>query len=352
MPATILSAGPLKVGVIGLMTPDLPRVVARSTIDGLQVTPPVDAVRAQVARLEPLTDVVVVLSHMGDDLDRELAGQVSGIDVVLGGHSHKRVYPPVQVGKTLIVQAGSNLRHLGRLDLEVEADEVVGFRAELIPLWAKGAGEASAPVRETVRAAKALIDADYQQILGELAVPWARNYYAESNIGNWLTDQMRARAGADVAFLNSGGIRLDLSAGPISKGQLMSILPFDNRLSTFRVTGAQLRDILGANATAAVTRAYGVLQVSGVQYRWKRDQGHGVVLEARVNGQPIDPAGSYLVATSEFLLFSQPDKYFPGVTPSDARLLEVSLPDAILEAVTRAKRIDARLEERIVEVLP
>ena len=109
-PYIILTRKNLKIAVIGITT-----VVGLTYQEPLLVLPDViKKVKDQGANL------VVALSHLGLDEDKELAGQVSGIDVIVGGHSHTAVTEPVQIGKTIIVQAGYNGLYLGVLNLEVD----------------------------------------------------------------------------------------------------------------------------------------------------------------------------------------------------------------------------------------
>ncbi|MCL1627994.1 thiosulfohydrolase SoxB [Roseibaca sp. V10] len=89
----------------------------------------VDEVRAQGA------DLVVVLSHNGFDVDRQMASRVSGIDVILTGHTHDALPEPVIVGETLLIASGSHGKFVTRLDLDVRDGRMMGFRSKLIPIF-------------------------------------------------------------------------------------------------------------------------------------------------------------------------------------------------------------------------
>lgn len=345
-PFVILRVGGLRVGVVGLMTPELGGLL-HDGLEGIEVADPVATLQDVVRRIDPETDLIVVLSHMGDEADRALAAAVSGVDVIVGGHSHQRIYPPERVGEVIVVQAGSNLRYLGRLDLVVARDRVVRYEGALIPLWVRADLVVSPAMREGVSRARRRVAADYGEPLGELQVAWVRNYRGESNVGDWIADQMRRRAGADVAFLNSGGIRNNLPAGRVTKGDLVTVLPFENRLCTFEATGADLVRIVEANARAAVERTHGILQVSGLRYTFTVE-GDGVRVTAlEVGGHPVEPERVYLAATNDYMLFSQPEKYFPGVTPGRPKRLDVTLLEVAVEAFRREGRVEARVDGRI-----
>ncbi len=348
-PYVIETVGALRVGIIGLMTPDLKRVSAAGVVAGVEVAAPVPRLRELVSKIDPQTDVIIVLSHMGDDLDRAVAAQVEGVDVIVGGHTHRRLYPPVRVGDTLIVQTGAKLQYLGRLDLVIAQDRVVDYEGTLIPLWVRTDVRVSRDVREGVAHARRLVEAEFGVRLGYLEVPWTRNYYGESNVGDWITDALRRRAGTDVAFLNSGGIRSNLPPGPVSKGDLMTVLPFDNQLCTFEVTGAALERIVEANARAAVEQTHGILQVSGLRYRFAVQDGNVHLVSLEVGGAPVDRARMYTGATNEYMLFSQPGKYFAGAKLGNPTCLGITMLDAVADTLKAEERVDARVDGRILQ---
>jgi sulfur-oxidizing protein SoxB len=89
----------------------------------------VDEVRAKGA------DAVIVLSHNGFDVDRKMAAQVQGIDVILTGHTHDALPEPLMVGKTMLIASGSNGKFVSRLDLDVRDGEVKGYHHKLIPIF-------------------------------------------------------------------------------------------------------------------------------------------------------------------------------------------------------------------------
>ncbi|NIP51158.1 MAG: thiosulfohydrolase SoxB, partial [Aliifodinibius sp.] len=88
-------------------------------------------------RQEEGIEILILLSHMGYEQDRVMAGQLNGVDVIVGGHSHDILWQPEQIGKTLLLQGGSHGKFLGKLDLEISQGIVSGFDHELIPVLAE-----------------------------------------------------------------------------------------------------------------------------------------------------------------------------------------------------------------------
>ncbi len=351
-PYQIFERGGLKIAVIGLITGELRGLLRSETLARLRVVPPVEAARPLVAELRPKVDLVVALTHLGIEADRELARAVPGIDAIVGGHSHTALRNPVREGATVIVQAGARGRRLGRLDLVVREGALAEHRWELLAL---PLDEAAVP-RETLEASRALearVAELGRQVVGETAHGLRRgDYYGETDCGSFVADAIRAAAGADVGFINSGGVRADLPRGKVTRADLLAVLPFDDSLASFEATGAELEAILRHNALAAATRDHGILQVSGVRYRWRRAPRAGgapgaEIVAVEVGGKPLDRNRTYTCATNRFLLFEQPEKYF-GAVPRGRRKLDVTIQDAVAAAFANGP-VERPARGRIVE---
>ncbi len=154
-----------------------------------------------------------------------------------------------------------------------------------------------------------------QTFLGvTLATPVRRAGSGDSPLGNLFADAYRAgMPGADVAINNtSGGLRADLPAGPLTYGSVFEVMPFDNRLVAFHLTGAELRTVLATQ----ISRNAALLGMSGVHARVTCERGAVSVGMLRPNGVPIADTDRLLVATSDFLATGG-DSIFVPVTPSN-----------------------------------
>lgn len=346
-PYQIYSKGNLVVGVIGTIVDDLPNYLNRPQRDQLAARPSAPIVDSLAKILDPLTDLIVVLSHNGLQADSLLAASVGPeVDVIIGGHSHHRLEQPIKVNRKIIVQAGSRWQHLGRLDLAVAADTVYSFKYQLIPLWTDNI-IVNESLEAEVKKLQQLIDEQYGKVIGELKTDWRRSSTTESNIGNFVTDCMRQFSQADFALINSGGIRLDLPAGPIKKLDIKNILPFNNSIVKFQATGAQVLELLRTNAQAAASASSGILQVSGLTYEWKLNpDGTVTILKVTIGNQPIVPDKTYLGATVDFVI-SNAEKYL-GFTPTQVTDLMIPLTDVVMKAVEQQHTIESKVEGRII----
>jgi len=299
----------LRIGILGLATPETPSTTMVSNTKGLRFEDPVPAATAEARRLRAAgAQLVIALLHDGgacsgagavDDLEGcDLAAPVfrlarslpAGlVDLVAGGHTHSYVAKLVD-GRPVVV-AGSQGQVFGRVDFVVSrAKGVISAKTKLHPLQSvceqvfEGTGEcdprraqgalvpatyAGAPVLPDPAVSKALApvlaatEALRARPLGLRALrPVTRDYGGESPLGNLICDALlAAEPEAQVALMNSGGIRADLPAGPLTFGLLHAVMPFGNHLARFELSGAELRELLAANLRGG----HGRLQVGGLQ---------------------------------------------------------------------------------------
>lgn len=344
----IYESGGVRVGVIGITTEELGGLVSAEKRDALSVAGGAPTLRALLPEVDGRSDLVVVLSHEGIEIDRALARDVEGIDVIVGGHSHTRLPEGEWVNGVLILHAGSQGRYVGRADLVVNDDALVAARCRLVPVLAEEASPDEA-ITDLVREYEKKIDEQFGAVIAEAPRPLGRCYYCESDLGDWLTDRMREFAGTDIALLNSGGIRQDLSAGPVTKLDIQGILPFTNMLCRFAATGDEIVALALHNARAEAREDHGILQVSGLTYSWYREGEEVRTHVVLVGGKPIDPAATYTVATVDFVARSQPEKYL-GIVPENVEDLGATLSSVILRETERLGRVEWEPEDRVQRV--
>jgi 5'-nucleotidase len=254
-------------------------------------------------RVEPggtdLAEVEKIVSRLDGD-----------VDVVITGHSHSftDAFLPNKGGKAVLVtQSFSTGSAYGRLDLTLSpaSGEVVAATASVERTWGDaGPGLAPDPAAAVlVAAATERVAPIISEVVGQAPVTLRRRADAagESQLGDLVTDaQLRFVPGAQVAISNPGGLRADLSAGPVTWGALFAVQPFNNDLVAMDLTGAELLRLLeqqwqGEDKTR-------LLQVSGLRFTWSRAARPGArVSQVAVGGAPLDPRATYRVVVNAFL---------------------------------------------------
>ena len=344
----IIKSGSVKIGIIGVALQDLAEVVNAKNLAGVVVKDPVKSVQKLIDQIDLKTDLIIILSHQGHHEDVQLAEQIRGADIIVGGHSHTRLVEPDRVNGILVVQAGSKTTSLGRLTVDVKGDSVASFEYELMNTWVEHIKTPQPEMAACVQSFQSTIDSEYGRTIGKLKSAWIRSSRGESNLGNFLTDVVLKSADADFAVLNSGGIRKNLEAGPIRKLDVIEVLPFTNTIVTFECTGEQLLGLIHENARARGRAEHGMLQVSNISYRYRLDSRDRVVVtRPRIGGKMIEKDKLYIGATVDFVLDGQAERYF-GFNPEKSKDLGILISDAVVEYIERNPEIDSRVEGRIV----
>ncbi len=252
--------------------------------------------------------VVVVLSHNGMDVDLKMASRVTGIDAILGGHTHDGVPQPVVIknagGKTLVTNAGSNGKFLGVLDFDVRGGKIQDFRYKLLPIFAN-----LLPADADMAALIDKVRAPHKSKLEEkLAVTEGLLYRRGNFNGSWdqlILDAMMAVKGADLAF--SPGFRWGTSILPgeaITFEQLMDQTAITYPASTLtEMTGEQIKMILEDvgdnlfNPDPYYQQGGDMVRVGGMSYACDPNAKMGSrIQDMRIQGKLIEAGKKYRVA--------------------------------------------------------
>ncbi|AVR95585.1 bifunctional metallophosphatase/5'-nucleotidase [Pseudoduganella armeniaca] len=324
----ILESKGVKIAFIGAVLQDTAEVVAAAGIAGLQFGDEADAVNRLLPELRKQgVGVFVVLLHQGgrtasefdkqycDDLEGELVPVVKKLDpairLVISGHSHKGYL--CKVGDKLVTQAQMGGHMLSRIKLVVDrqTNQLVDVSARNV-VMTQGAYPADPRAEAYLAKVRARGNAELAKPvakIGAASVTRALTGSDESALGNLIADATLYAGrpfGAQIAFMNVGGIRATLEAGPdnvVSKGQALAVLPFGNTLVVMNLTGAQIRALLEQQWVGDKVESRGLLQVSegfSYQYDLRKPAGQRV-LEVTLNGVPLDDNASYRVAANNFI---------------------------------------------------
>lgn len=324
-PWTIIDVGGERIGVIGAVPEDLASISnpgptvrvgdARAAVQGA-----IDALAASGV------NKVILLSHLGFEKDTVLAGQLRGVDVIVGGHSHTLLgrvpglpqprgeYPTVATDATgstvLIVHAWDRGRVLGRLQVTFDETGRVQRWAEAGPVPVDATAPEDPVVRSLVAALEQPLAQVRDQMVGEtlegIATTRITHRFAENPMGNVIADatlEATARAGSVAAFVNAGGVRAGLDAGPVTYGHALSVQPFSNTLVQVEVTGAELMAALEQPMGHFPAEADGLLHPSrGTSYQVDTSLPPGQrVRQLHIGGKPVDLDATYRVTVPSFI---------------------------------------------------
>jgi 2',3'-cyclic-nucleotide 2'-phosphodiesterase (5'-nucleotidase family) len=339
----------IRVGLVGVLLDDVAGEVSRQALESFTVDNAAASAQREIDRLDPSTDLIVILSHLGVDADSVMATKLRHADVIVGGHSHTRLEKPKRVNGIIIVQTGAYLKNLGVLRLQVNGDSVVSDSGYLVELRLPK----NPPHNDLASLADSLeivIQAQYGQVIGDLETAWRSSYNSGSNVGNWICDRLRERYGTDIALVNAGGIRGSIDARPVTKLDVLQLLPFTNGTVLFNATGNELRKLAGEQARAQGLRTHGVLEMSGLSVEFSLRNGNVSVVNVRAGGKPLDDARTYRVASIDYVAVSQWNHYL-GFEPRAVNATGELLSDVVMEEIAKIHApIRADAAPRLVEV--
>ncbi len=343
---------------------------------GVTFTPPIEAAKRVVAELKGKgIDKIIALTHVGIHVDRQIAAEVAGISVIIGGHSHTpmgpmvsppdaaRPYPELVANPeglpVVIATAWEWGRWLGDIaigfDRRSRVVTVDGPTIELLADMESDAGfesritELKAPISELlareIGTAAELLD-------GARANVRTR----ETNLGNLVADAMLGRArndGAQLAITNGGGIRASIDSGTVTVGEVLSVLPFGNTLARVDMSGAQVLAALENGVSQAETGAGRFPQVAGLRFSWDPGAAAGArVTAVHVAGAegftPLDVAATYRVVTNNFMLTGG-DGYRSVAAGQHAIDLGYILADVVADYIAANSPVSVAVDGRIIE---
>lgn len=374
-PSVVLEVGGEKIGIVGAVANDTPELAA----PGPNITFEED-VATITAEVEKLTgegvDKIIALTHVGYPRDLEAIARIPDVDVVVGGHSHtllhnsddKAVGPyPTMVDnpggyQVPVVQAASYSKYLGELavtfddsgvvkaasgdpimlDSSIKPDEAVLARIKELggpieELKAREVSETTAPIdgaRESCRA-------------------------KECEMGNLITDAMIDRVkdqGVTIAIQNGGGIRASIDEGVITMGEVLEVLPFQNTLATFQLSGADLKASIEAGLSEIEDGAGKFPQVGGLKYTFDKsvppNEGRLQSIEVMENGAwvPLDESKTYTIATNNFVRGGGDGYKLFAENAQNAYDYGPSLEQVVADYLAANRPYTPKLEGRITEV--
>lgn len=246
-PFTVVDRTGLRVGVIGLAAGVANHLLPPADRGRLDLTIGDAALRSHIPRLrrEHGVNLIVVLSHLGFPQDCKLAAAVSGVDVILSGHTHNRLEAPAVVNDTIIMQSGAHGSFVGRLDLTIGRDGVADWTHALLPVDDTCAPDAE--MEAMVDDALSPFAGARANVIGETGSPLHRYAMFESTMDNPLLDATAAAAGTEVALSNGWRYGAPIPPGPITEYDVWSIVPANPPVSVVTLTGRELRQLFEDN---------------------------------------------------------------------------------------------------------
>lgn len=329
---------PVKIGVIGMIDPELYTKTSPANVEGLVFEDMADYAMQTAASLRNQgCDLIVAMAHCNQPA--ELAESVSGVDLWIAGHEHTSLEEQVtdKAGeKVYVLEAGcySSQVNVTRLNFNFEADSSGEYEVSGLTVTPEAYKEdkiEAVPSDEAVAALYQSLDEAQKDILQEkigetpvkLEAGWEALRIGETTMGRLVTNAYLKESGADIAIENAGGIRTgeDIEAGILTKGDAINTFPYGNYIITKELTGAQLKEMLEIsieigiqNQAANEAGEYdgwpknsgSYLQTGGAQVLYDAGKPQGSrIWSLKIGGVPINDTKYYTVATNNYVATSE-----------------------------------------------
>ncbi|MDQ2095504.1 bifunctional metallophosphatase/5'-nucleotidase [Rhodalgimonas zhirmunskyi] len=318
--STVIERGGEKLGLIGLTPHDTDEL--SSPGPNVIFTDPVGAVQSEVDKLTAEgVNKIIVLSHSGYNVDKRVAAETTGVDVIVGGHTNTLLSNtneraegpyPTMVGDTAIVSAYAYGKFLGELNVTFD-DEGKITEATGEPLIMDAAVNEDAETKAHIHEKAKPLEEIRQRVVAEAseAIDGGKTTCrsGECPMGNLIADAMLDRVrdqGIQIALQNGGGVRASIDAGEVTMGEVLTVLPFQNTLSTFQATGATVRAALENGVSQIEDGAGRFPQVAGLKFTYDPAAEPGsrvtsVEVDEGGTWTPLDDAKTYGVVTNNYL---------------------------------------------------
>ncbi len=374
-PSIVLEVGGQKIGIIGAVTNDTPEVASPGP--DIMIANDIAGIKDEVAKLTAQgVNKIIALTHVGYPRDMDLIAKIPGVDVVVGGHSHTLLHNsdakaagpyPTMIDnpdgyKVPVTQAASYSKYLGEFKVVFDDNGVVK-EAKGDPLIL----DATIKPDETVLARIKELGAPIEELkLKEVsetteAIDGSRDNCRarECAMGNLIADAMIDRTkdqGVTIAIQNGGGIRASIDAGTITMGEVLTVLPFQNTLATFQLTGADLRASLEAGLSEIEEGKGKFPQVAGLKYAFDKSVApnggrlKSVEVKDGDNWAPLDDAKLYTIATNNFVRGGGDGYKLFADKAQNAYDFGPSLEQVVADYLTAKRPFTPKLDGRITEI--
>ncbi len=374
-PSLVVEVGGQKIGIVGAVTNDTPEVASPGP--NIAIEDDIKTITAEVEKLKAEgVNKIIALTHVGYPRDKELIAKIPGVDVVVGGHSHSLLsntddkaegpYPTMIDNpdgyKVPVTQAASYSKYLGEFTVTFDDNGVVK-EAKGDPILLDKSITPDAAVLARVKELAGPIEELKAKEVSETTAPIDGDRKScrvrECEMGNLVSEAILDRVkdqGVSIVFQNGGGLRASIDQGVVTMGEVLNVLPFQNTLATFQLTGKDIVASLEHGVSMIEEEKGAFPQVAGLKYSFDKsvapNAGRIKSVEVMENGAwgPIDETKLYTVATNNFTRGGGDGYELFEKNAQNAYDFGPSLEQVVADYLTANRPYTPKLDGRIVEL--
>lgn len=304
----------LKIGVFGLATPETAYKANPNNVKDLDFINPYEAAQNMINLLSTTCDIIIALTHLGLDkssefTDDKLAEHVSGIDLIISGHSHTILEHGLKVNNTLIVQAGSHSQYLGKVIININNKKINNIQASLLNEEQVNqiintpdtfvSNELNIIHEETNKTLDKVIAYSNWDLSGDRLIVRQK----ECQLGNLIADSIQYISKADFAVINGGNIRTGLKKGPVTYRDILAVLPFNSVMILIKIPGKIVKQMLEHSVEYVPASFGGFLHCSSnLKFSYNpAAEKYNKISEIYIKNELIDMDKIYTIAITDFM---------------------------------------------------
>lgn len=296
----------VKVGFIGLTAP-FNRFYEQL---GWMVLQPAEILLKWLPVVKEKADIIVLLSHLGLHADRKLAETMSGIDVIIGGHTHHVLHEGEQINETLIVQAGKHGAYLGEIILTVDEKKHTVMKKQAMLHSYSERKQKDEPSSRLLDSLAYQANQQLLQPVTTLPKDYEVDWFQETEIAKRLCDALTKWCGQSIGMMNAGVLLHSFKKGVVSKGDLLRACPHPINPCVVQLSGKELKEVIIRGETKEIQELklkgfgfrgeiLGKTLYSGITY----ENDSGTVRSVLIQGKPLIEQQTYLLATLDMYTF-------------------------------------------------
>jgi len=246
-PYKVIEKNGFKIGLVGIANTIVDKTMPEHFSEGIYLTLGDEELPEYINELrdEKEVDIIVVFAHLGYPQEVKIAKEIDGIDVLVSGHTHNRLYDPAKVNDTLIIQSGCHGSFIGRLDLKIEGRRVKDHRHKLIEINENMSSDEE--VQSLVDKIKKPHEDMLEEVIGKTEIGLARDKVMETTMDNLLLKALIDASGAEMAFSNGWRYGSAVPPGKITVEDIWNIITTNPPVSVCNITGKELWDMMEEN---------------------------------------------------------------------------------------------------------
>ncbi len=290
IPYIIKEINGIKIGILGVTSYTVLLNVHKNDLGNIIYEEAESTIKKYMAEIKNEgIDYLILLSHLGIEEDREIAEKIDGIDVIIGSHSHTFIHEAEIINDTKIVQAGRYSEAMGRIELEFTSKKCTSFYYRLMPVGDNELGKIIKPYHEELCSK---IDVPIGTLKEELNSK--DKYTSPAALNQYVIQLMIDETGADFGMETAISIMGNLGPGNVTMRDIYEIMPFDNFVTTVKINGRELKELLEYRSTTLNTMFY--TQVQGIEFTNKTET------EYKIKGEEIIDEKVYTMVTDNYLV--------------------------------------------------